>query len=360
MNADLLKKHVKPFVQNSGDPDLIAEQKQRLDLSQYFRSFVRDRIMVMTPDEVYAYLSQLWAMQMWGNKHHVVDKILKENGLDKFRRHLADLLWGEEEIAARWDSFRKNIRGMGPAMISELLCKTHPDQYMIWNRPAYTAFKYLEVQNLPKYDYQVTGKVYKRLCGVARVVLDELVKEGFLDKTLLAVDYFIWRQLLVEDNLTEIADAKPSAETDLARIESKESAFVHDDIRDKLSEIGEWLGLHANVEQRVANGATVDTVWEATIGNMGRVIYVFEVQTKGSLDSLILNLLRSLNNPAVQGAVAVSDRKQLELIKREAAAVPNLKDKLKYWDYEDVLRVHQSLELVNSNINRLGLVPQGF
>ena len=93
---------------------------------------------------------------------------------------------------------------------------------------------------------------------------------------------------------------------------------------------------------------------------MGRVIYVFEVQTKGSLDSLMLNLLKSLNNPAVQGIVAVSDKKQIELIKKQAAHVKELKDKLKYWDYEDILRVHESLELVNSKINELGLVPQGF
>jgi hypothetical protein len=45
-----------------------------------------------------------------------------------------------------------------------------------------------------------------------------------------------------------------------------------------------------------------------TIGNMGRVIFVFEVQTKGSIDSLILNLLKSLNNSSVQGVVAVSDK----------------------------------------------------
>ena len=33
------------------------------------------------------------------------------------------------------------------------------------------------------------------------------------------------------------------------------------------------------------------------------------------MDSLILNLLKSLNNPAVQGVVAVSDKVQLERIK---------------------------------------------
>lgn len=39
-----------------------------------------------------------------------------------------------------------------------------------------------------------------------------------------------------------------------------------------------------------------------------RVIYVFEVQTKDSFDNLIVNLLKSLNNPAVQAVVVVFDK----------------------------------------------------
>lgn len=89
-------------------------------------------------------------------------------------------------------------------------------------------------------------------------------------------------------------------------------------------------------------------------------IYVFEVQTKGSIDSLILNLLKSLNNPAVQGVVAVSDSRQLERIKSHARDVSGLREKLKFWDYEEILRVHEGLEFVNASINNLGLVPQGF
>ncbi len=96
------------------------------------------------------------------------------------------------------------------------------------------------------------------------------------------------------------------------------------------------------------------------VGNMGRILYVFEVQTKGSIDSLIVNLLKALNNPAVQAVVAVSDKEQLEKIKRHSADVPNLGDKIKCWDYEEVLKVYDSLATVNETINRLGLVPGSF
>ena len=91
-----------------------------------------------------------------------------------------------------------------------------------------------------------------------------------------------------------------------------------------------------------------------------RQIYVFEVRTKGSTDGLILNLLKSLNNTAVQGVVAVSDAGQLEKIKKHAANVGDLSKKLRYWDYTEVLQIHEALEAVNESINSLGLVPESF
>lgn len=52
------------------------------------------------------------------------------------------------------------------------------------------------------------------------------------------------------------------------------------------------LGLQSDTEKKVAEGEMLDTIWEATIGNVGRVIYVFEVPTKGDVDGLLMNLLR--------------------------------------------------------------------
>ncbi|MBI4465235.1 MAG: hypothetical protein HY647_11070, partial [Acidobacteria bacterium] len=191
-------------------------------------------------------------------------------------------------------------------------------------------------------------------------IASELGKAGFSDTTLLAVDYFIWEQLQVEDNLSKIYTKEPVELVKQQPTTIEESKFIHNDIRDKLRDIGQWLGFTAKIEQKVSQGAVVDTIWEATIGNMGRVIYVFEVQTKGSIDSLILNLLKSLNNPAVQGVVAVSDKEQIEKIKTQAQDVKELRDKLKYWDYETILKVHEGLEFVNDCINKLKLVPEGF
>jgi hypothetical protein len=362
MDRELLKQHIDNFVADAGrDPTKFEHDlRERMDISTFYRQFSRDRILLMPADDIYDYLSRLWAMLIWGNKHYVVDKILEDNGPDAFRRSLADLVWGEGDIAQRWDAFRASIKGMGPAMISEILCKTHPDDFMLWNRRAYVGLNYLQVDRLPRYDYQLTGDVYRHLCQVSKEIATELRKAGFQDTTLLAVDYFIWEQLQVEDNLSKIYIKKPERGEEVQPTRLDESKFIHNDIRDKLRDIGEWLGFTAKIEQKVSEGSKVDTIWEATIGNMGRVIYVFEVQTKGSIDSLILNLLKSLNNPAVQGVVAVSDREQLKSIKGQAQDVKELRDKLKYWDYENILKVHEGLEFVNASINELGLVPEGF
>jgi hypothetical protein len=191
----------------------------------------------------------------------------------------------------------------------------------------------------------------------------EIAKEmqalGDVDTNLLTVDYFIWDELQVAESLTDMYKPIP-APPHVDAVDATTSVFIHNEVRDKIAHIGTWLGFQADTEKKVAGGAVVDAIWEATIGNMGRVIYVFEVQTKGSLDSLILNLLKALSNPAVQGVVAVSDDTQLEKIRSEVAAVPNLKDKLKYWKYTEVLSVHDQLESVIEAINGLELVPQGF
>lgn len=358
MDKELLRKHIEDYKRSAKKERIENDRRERKELIGYYKSFSKEKILSFSEEVLYEYLSKLWAMLIWGNKHYVVDKIIEDNGLDNIRKNFANLIWGNTDIENRWDDFRMKIKGMGPAMISEILCKTHPGEYMLWNRRAYVGLNYLKVKNLPRYDYQLTGKVYKYLCSVSKEIAEELKNQGIKDVDLLTVDYFIWDELQVEDNLSKIYSKKSENEIEIETPEQEK--FIHDDIRDKLRDIGQWLGFKSDIEQKVSEGSKVDAIWEATIGNMGRVIYVFEVQTKGSVDSMILNLLKSLNNPAVQGVVAVSDNNQIEKIKKHVGDVKDLKDKLKFWDYEEVSKVHESLEFVNACINSLDLVPEGF
>ena len=359
MDLNLLRDHLAKYVEHmKNDPDKfekdLEERKERI---AYYQSCTADKILKMTEEDFYEYLSKLWAMLIWGNKHYKIDKILLENGLGEFRNELAQLVWGNESIVDKWDNFRTTIKGMGPAMMSEILCHTHPVECMHWYRRAYVGLNYLGVKNLPRYDYQMTGKKYSELSSVAKDIAIEMEKFGIQKTDLLTVDYFIWDELQVEDKLSQIYKKKKTKDVPKLPDDKETSDFIHNEVRDKIADIGQWLGFKTYIEKNVAEGSRVDAVWETSIGNMGRIIYVFEVQTKGSIDGLILNLLKSMNNPAVQGVVAVSDKEQLEKIKRHAENVGDLSKKLRYWDYEEVLQNHEALELVNESINRLGLVP---
>ena len=119
------------------------------------------------------------------------------------------------------------------------------------------------------------------------------------------------------------------------------------------------LSIESRSEVRIATGAVVDAVWEAKIGNMGKAIYVFEVQSKGSIDSLILNLKKAQSNAAVQAVVAVADEEQLAKIIRESAGVIDEKS-LRTWNSDDVLAVYDSLARAHESINKLALVPESF
>jgi hypothetical protein len=362
LNLVLLEEHIDKYYRKMKLEKLKFEQEfeERNQRIQLFQSWTKNKIMEMDESELYKFLSPLWAMLIWGNKHYVIQKLIQDNGLDNLNYELAEFVWGNDSIETRWDNFRGKIKGFGPAMLSEILSHVYPEDYMIWNRRAYIGFNHLGVQSLPKYDYQCTGKKYKELCETAIKVAKDLDKAGFEKSNLLTVDYFIWDELQVESNVGKGSSPKNIHDPVKPLEIEEDSQFIHDEIRDKIGDIGQWLGFVACKEKKVADGSVVDMVWEATIGNMGRVIYVFEVQTKGSIDSLILNLLKSLNNPAVQGVVAVSNVSQLEKIKKHASQVQGLGSKLKYWDYKEVLDNHGALASVNESINKLGLVPQGF
>ena len=362
MNKELLREHIVKFLKklNEEPEQLRSGQSERLERIKYYQSWTQEKMLSMSKADLLEYASKLWAMLIWGNKEYYVDQIIaKSGGIEKFRKNLVNLVWGKEDIEFRWDHDRKIKNGMGHAMRSEILCHTFPGNYCIWNRRAYIAFTYLGIKDLPRYNYQVTGKRYKQLCELSKEISREMQNSGANDSTLLAADYFLWSELQIEEEYSDQLH-KEKIPTDVLKLSKEESEFIHNDVRDAIRDIGQWLGFKADIEKKVAEGSVVDAVWESQIGNMGRVIYVFEVQTKGSVDSLIVNLLKARNNPAVQGVVAVSDVVQLEKIKKHAAQVRDLGDFLKVWDYAEVLRVHESLEFVNASINKLNLVPEGF
>lgn len=331
-----------------------AERKER---KEYYQSFTKDKLLAMTEEDFSEYISKLWSMLIWGNKKYVVDKLIADNGFTLLKKQLVELLYGSNHIEKRWDVFLKSIKGMGPATISELLTYANPQEYAIFNKTTILGYGYLDIPDMPKYNYQYTGKKYSEVCNIAKEIAAELKKAGAEDYDLLAVDYFMWDEILpfAEKKAPETTDIPTSKKP----VNVNDSKSLHDEIKEKLVAIGELLGFDSRSEVKITTGAVVDAVWEAKIGNMGKAIYVFEVQSKGSIDSLILNLKKAQSNAAVQAVVAVADEEQLAKIISESAGVIDEKS-LRTWDSEDVLSVYDSLVRAHESINKLALVPESF
>lgn len=358
MNVQKLNAAISSFLKNQKSnaayyEDHWAERRER---KLYYQSFTKDKLLSMTEDEFLEYVSKLWSMLIWGNKKYVVDKLIADNGFTALKKQLAELLYGTNPIEKRWDLFLKSVKGMGPATISELLTYANPQEYAIFNKTTILCFGYLDIPDMPKYNYQYTGKKYMEVCTIAKEIAQELKKFGAENYDLLAVDYFLW------DEILPLAEKK-SAEIPVSEFKKpttvSDSKSLHDEIKEKLVAIGELLGFDSRSEVKITAGAVVDAIWEAKIGNMGKAIYVFEVQSKGSIDSLILNLKKAQSNAAVQAVVAVADEGQLSKIIRESAGVIDEKS-LRTWDSEDVLAVYDSLVRAHESINKLALVPESF
>lgn len=358
MNKSKLQSAVSAFVKNKKSNAAYYNDNwtERNERKAYYQSFTKDKLLAMTEEGFLEYVSKLWSMLMWGNKTYVVNCIIEDNGFDKVKEGIADLLYGCAAIEKRWDNFTKSIKGIGPATMSELLCYINPDEYVIFNKTTILCYSYLDIPDMPKYNYQYTGKKFAEVCAIAKEISAALKAAGADDYDLLAVDYFLWDEVLPLAEKKEPGNQAPITVTPKTESDSKS---LHDEIKEKLVAIGELLGFESRSEVKITTGAVVDAVWEAKIGNMGKAIYVFEVQSKGSIDSLILNLKKAQSNAAVQAVVAVADEEQLAKIIRESAGVIDEKS-LRTWNSDDVLTVYDSLARAHESINKLALVPESF
>ena len=359
MNREKLQSAITAFIKNKKSNAAYYEENwtERNERKVYYQSFTRDKLLAMTEDDFVEYISRLWSMVMWGgNKRYVVDKLLADNGFDALKKQLAELLYGTTPIEKRWNAFLKSVKGMGPSTISELLTYANPEEYVIFNKTTILCFTYFDIPDMPKYNYQYTGKKYTEGCAIAKEIASALKASGAENYDLLAVDYFLW------DEVLPLAEKKTPGGQVAAPVTPKtasDSKSLHDEIKEKLVAIGELLGFESRSEVKIAIGAVVDAVWEAKIGNMGKAIYVFEVQSKGSIDSLILNLRKAQSNAAVQAVVAVADEEQLAKIIQESEGVIE-RTSLRTWESDDVLAVYDSLVRAHESINKLALVPESF
>ena len=137
------------------------------------------------------------------------------------------------------------------------------------------------------------------------------------------------------------------------------AAPEHASVISLLLELGSFLGFDATDEQDetfVAKGAVVDAVWIAKIANLGEIRYVFEVQVHGSIDSLLLNLIRATKNQTVQRVIAVAEEPVVEKIKREAETLPpDFKGKFLVWSITHVKELRDLVAVLQERKIKLGI-----
>lgn len=328
--------------------------------SELYRQLLsQNEINKMTELEFGQVISSLWASQKWtANMGYFVNKLIHDNSLQNLVDQLNSLVWGQEGIPIRYDTFRQIIKGLGAASLTEILAFVHPNECGLWNDKARRALQILGFEEVfpAVRKSQISGHEYQTFNTLLSGIREELVQNKIDIPDLLGINYYlfeVWR------NGKKIGELIP--EVDAIPTRSTSDDFDHDEVRDQLVAMGQWLGFQAEKEKLVAKGAKIDAVWQARIANLGVVTYVFEVQRRGSIDSLILNLQRAQNNPSVQRLIVVATSEDIARVRQEIGTLPEgFRRAVSFMETAEVQRAAQLLDELSGIIAKLDLVRSEF
>jgi len=346
----VIKNNFNKFIEYMGTSEFKRDFKDREDRVLYYQQVLPDRIDELSEIDVDDIVTNLWAARIWGNKLYHAQKIISDNGLQKLQTEFKHLLDKNKPPSQRYHRMLKNVTGLGPSSITEMLSYIQPNECGIWNKKARGALEILGIFDVDPKKYEITDQEYEMFNHVLNAIANEIKdfrasEMSEIEIDLLFVDFFLY---------TVIQDEKP-----IVDIEYKE--FDHDEIKDLTADVGSMLGFETNKELRIAHGAQVDVVWRTKIGNLGTVTYVFEVHKSGSIDSLLLNLQKAKSNPTVQKLIAISDEKQLNKIEKECEGLPEeFKRDLVFWNVKDVQEVSSHLQSAMEIIDGLTLTSETF
>jgi hypothetical protein len=185
-----LKTHIANFkkwlvTDTARSPGWQEGRKERL--AWYRAHLAKDKIAKLSAEEFATLVKNLWAVNIWSNKDYKVAQLIEDNGLDKLRSSLADLLHGSEPLEKRWDGFRKSIKGFGPSSLSEILTFFDPQQYALVNLKPYRVFPLLGLAINPVND----GKSYRKAVEEIGKIKKELETNGVPGVDFILTDFFI-------------------------------------------------------------------------------------------------------------------------------------------------------------------------
>ncbi len=241
-----LKKYAEDFVSWLKTNDGKSNIEDHREHEQYFKQMLSPQKLVkLTEDEVAQVYKKLWASQIWVNKDwYIKHKLLEPNGLENIAVQLNKLLYGDDDIAQRYDHFRNNIQGFGASSISEILHMVFPDKYPLWNDKPKTVIPFLKLDILPEkfFKYQITqGKEYAQIVEKLGAVKDSLKEYGVKD--FIDLDLFFW--YLFQDVVPEEKPAGPRKKREAGEAVQATPKFLissHEGAEYYLLELGRMLG----------------------------------------------------------------------------------------------------------------------
>ncbi len=334
---------------------------QALDNARFIRAELPKLLNSFSENDFIELFARLWSSSMFKNVVYRANKIITANGLEKIASEIEHLLDRNAPVEKRFNRFIKSIKYLGAATATEIMCLNEPSKCGIWNTKSIQGLIRLDLIDLLGFKHMlINGSQYEKFNQLSKEIGDiliklgveqELNKHGIASVDLMIVDHFLYSISVSEEAKIE----KQKRDSDLG------FEFIHNDVRDKVAQIGDFLGFDYEVEFKIAHGAQVDVIWRTKIGNLGIVTYVFEVHKSGSIDSLILNLMKALKNPTVHKVIAISDREQLNQIEKETEELDEkFRRMLVLWDVIDVIDAWEKLKDVNELIGKLGLTADPF
>lgn len=294
---------------------------------------------------------RLWAYSSWTNKDYVLDQML-QSGLPTIRSSLKFLLFSDAPISERFDRIQENVRQMGSAGVSEILCHFDKSLYPIWNRRAREGLARLGVSDdvLPA-SPQLSGEQYGRFCELMRQVLGKVQEDEQFFEDLFVLDYLLYF-------LSAVKAEEPKPDERRGEGEEDED-FDHDEIIGRVLELGDGLGFEVDDEVPVAPRARVDAVWRTRIANLGTISYAFEVHRRGSPDSAIVNLLKVLEmDDSIRKVVLVSSESEIERFRSEIDDLRSFRGAVGYLEVPQLLTAIDHLDGLKEVLADLGLLDR--
>lgn len=218
-------------------------EKERKDRLVLFKSILNEEnVGKLTEDDIKKIIVKLWASQIWGNKEYLVNTIISRNGIEKLREEFKALLYGKDPLEDRYDRFRKNVKGLGVASITEILAFVLPERYGIWNRTPVQVLPFLRMKSLlpsqidPPY---IKGKHYVECIKVLELLRVELQQNGVEPANFIDVDHFLYYILTHEIPEKEVHVQYTEEKLEISEIKE---ISAHEQAESVLLELGNIFG----------------------------------------------------------------------------------------------------------------------